>query len=220
MNRLNYAFAVYLTLCTAILAISNILAVKFTGIFFYKYMAWNLFLAFIPLACSTLMYLLRDKFFNIPIFTLFWVWLLFFPNAPYTVTDLLHIRNLKLYTQEIGYSTNIHEWIRLLNLALIALMGILLGSTSLYMIQEMLEKLLNKFLTAIIVLISVFSAGYGVYIGRFIRLNSYDMLQPIELSQNLIGNINLFSVTFSTLLAIFILFTYSIFYFTYNNSKH
>ena len=53
--------------------------------------------------------------------------------------------------------------------------------------------------------------GYGVYIGRFLRLNSWDILHPVFLIQKLLGNIDRFTIVFSLMIAVFYLVAYWIF---------
>ena len=62
----------------------------------YGFMMWNLFLAWIPLLCSIIAFRFYErKFFSYVIFPpLAFLWLLFFPNSPYLVTDLIHLRSI------------------------------------------------------------------------------------------------------------------------------
>ena len=53
--------------------------------------------------------------------------------------------------------------------------------------------------------------GYGVYIGRFLRLNTWDVLQPKTLMTTLLTNINKFTILFSFMLAAFYFAAYFIF---------
>src|SRR5262249_14333162 len=65
----------------------------FSESLFFIFFNWNLFLAFIPWAVSSLIILnpkLRSN--KLALLSLFTVWLLFFPNAPYILTDLFHLR--------------------------------------------------------------------------------------------------------------------------------
>src|SRR4051794_33418435 len=54
----------------------------------YSFYGWNTFLAAIPYLIST--QLLRLRKIHVTAVVMLCVWLLFFPNAPYIITDLLH----------------------------------------------------------------------------------------------------------------------------------
>ena len=65
------------------------------GNFFNVMIVWNIFLAYLPLLFSTLVYKNRNKFTEI--FKMF-IWLIFWPNAIYVVTDYIHLQNIDFYS--------------------------------------------------------------------------------------------------------------------------
>jgi len=67
--------------------------IKITQTGLFLFLIWNLFLAFLPWAFSSLVFL-KPKFqkSKIIVFIVLFLWLLFFPNAPYIFTDLFHLR--------------------------------------------------------------------------------------------------------------------------------
>jgi uncharacterized membrane protein len=139
------------------------------GSTFHKAFEWNLFLAWIPLIVAFVLYLLHKKnklsFF---VFTFgFTIWLLFFPNAPYIITDLVHLKVFMVKT--------FPYWYDVIMIFSFAFSGLLCGLLSLYLIQKLLRKYFHKILTACIILICIFLTGIGIYLGRVLRWNSWDI---------------------------------------------
>jgi uncharacterized membrane protein len=96
---------------------------------------------------------------------LLFLWLLFFPNAPYIITDLLHLK---------GYSQNI-LWFDSLLIFTFAITGLLIGLNSLNIVHQSLELMLGKIPAWSAVIGSVILLGFGIYLGRYCRLNSWDL---------------------------------------------
>jgi uncharacterized membrane protein len=134
---------------------------------------WNLFLAFIPWALSSFAIinpkLQNNKFW---IFILFSVWLLFFPNAPYILTDLFHLRA----------ESTMPLWFDLILILSFAWTGMLFGFFSLWKIEQILEKSINRTWIIIISTVLLFLGSFGVYLGRYLRWNSWDIIsEPFSL---------------------------------------
>ena len=93
-------------------------------------------------------------------------WLLFFPNAPYIFTDLLHLR-LKL-----GMPT----WFDLLLIFSFAWNGLILGYLSLMDMEHLVAQKFNRLAACLFSLAALAGAAFGIYLGRFLRWNSWDIL--------------------------------------------
>ena len=146
------------------------------GSYYYTFLIWNLFLAWIPYIISTGIIKYHYKFdFGSAI--LLGVWLLFFPNAPYIITDLLHL------TPKDG----IPLWFDILMICGFAGLGLLIGLLSLYQVFLWFSaKAGKRFAFFIITIVSMLS-GFAIYIGRYQRWNSWDLLRnPIGLIQDVI----------------------------------
>lgn len=129
----------------------------------YSFLLWNLFLAWIPLLLAQLAYrVIERRAFSVAVLFL---WLLFFPNAPYIITDLLHLK---------GYSQNI-LWFDSLLIFTFAITGLLIGLVSLNLAHQSLEILLGKAQAWVFILASLVLLGFGIYLGRYCRLNSWDL---------------------------------------------
>jgi uncharacterized membrane protein len=137
------------------------------------YLIWNLFLAWLPLIFALLaceQYRNRAKIgWRFLGFT--GAWLLFFPNAPYIFTDLVHLfRGFYRYF-----------WVDMVLILTCALTGLVLGFMSLYLMQSVVARMFGRQASwMFIALMAVFS-GFGVYLGRITRLNSWDVfLRPFK----------------------------------------
>jgi len=94
-------------------------------------------------------------------------WILFFPNAPYILTDLFHLR----------VNTKVPIWYDLVLILSFAWTGLLYGLISLFDIERILGVFIHKKIVTIISVFLLFVSGFGIYIGRFLRWNSWDILQ-------------------------------------------
>ncbi len=148
---------------------------KINRSFFYLFLVWNIFLAVIPYTITV--YLSTKNNLNRVKLTFgFLIWLLFLPNAPYIITDLIHLK----------VSNDHLLWLDVLVVLSFALSGLLLFYLSLLDMQRLMTKQFNKMLVQPITLAVLFLSAFGVYLGRFLRYNSWEILsQP----QNLISDI-------------------------------
>lgn len=210
-------------ICFLFYAVISIPVYSLTKTILHLMMVWNSFLAILPLVFAKL---LEKDFENKNIVkktSLSFLWLLFFPNAPYMLTDFIHISGIKYYSMETKYlkvySTNIVSWIQIAHIGLGVLLGTLSGLLSLYIIHQLLVKKEGKIFADLMLIIICIISGYGIYIGRFLRFNSWDLVKPVSLAKNLMRNTHLFSVKFSIIFSIYILGSYLIFYAIYHDRK-
>jgi uncharacterized membrane protein len=137
----------------------------------YIYMNWNLFLGLIPLLFAWLYY--QQKSSKVLMVLYFLLWLFFLPNAPYMVTDLIHI-------DTIGPSHM--SWYDGLMLFGYAWVGILVWLHTVSMVYQRLPY------RSFIPLVSLFTA-FGMYLGRYIRFNTWDIAIYLKDVLNTAGNI-------------------------------
>lgn len=149
---------------------------KLTHSYFFLFLIWNLFLAVIPFAVTS--YLLSiPKINKYGLFLWFSLWLLFLPNAPYIITDLLHLK----------ISSNHFLWLDILVVSSFALNGLLMFFLSLSDMKEILERYINKKHLSLLYIFILFLSGFGVYLGRFLRYNSWEIIQnPINLLNDIL----------------------------------
>ncbi len=154
--------------------------VAVTGRIQYGFLAWNLFLAWLPLVFALLA---CDAYQdgaprNWRFLGFAGAWLLFFPNAPYIFTDIIHL-NTTYYS---------HFWIDLVLVLLCALTGLVLGFVSLFLMQTVVKRLFGSAASWLFIAGVAALTGFGIYLGRFLRFNSWDVLfKPLALSRG-IGN--------------------------------
>ena len=150
---------------------------------FFVMLTWNLTLAFFPLGVVLVLRDLRAAPGGPPWFRSrallgsgLLLWLAFLPNAPYIITDLFHIQHIQ---------PNL-LWFDTMTLFVFAQTGVLAGLYSVLIVHRLLRSLLGTWLSWGLVLGSQWLAGFGVYLGRFGRWNSWDVLaQPLALFSGL-----------------------------------
>ncbi len=135
----------------------------FTGQLYFVFLAWNLFLAWIPFAVSQNLSKVTGRWKT---FFLVGLWLLFLPNAPYIITDFLHLKP----RPPIPY------WYDILLLFSASLNGLLLGILSLLAVERFLLKRYGNRISGLIILSSFFLCSFGIYMGRYLRWNSWDII--------------------------------------------
>ena len=145
----------------------------------FLFLVWNLFLAWTPYFLALLINSLSTlKWPKLIVLFGVFIWLLFFPNAPYIITDLLHLK----------YRAPIPMWYDVLLIFSFAWTGVLLGFFSLFEIHSTLEKYFSKAFSWVLVLGCLALTGFGVFVGRFQRWNSWDIIQqPVALFQDMLS---------------------------------
>jgi uncharacterized membrane protein len=143
------------------------------GYFFF--LAWNLFLAWMPFLFASAAFALRRKLAAAAVLGL--LWLLFLPNAPYLLTDLIHLR----------WVEGVPIWYDLSMFLSFAFSGLLLGMTSLNLMQSVVEERLGRPAGWLFVVAAMGLTGYGIYLGRFLRWNSWDVVtNPLGLAGDML----------------------------------
>lgn len=172
----------------------NILRVIIFGKFSFVYILWNIILAFIPfLISSILLYYSDIHKLNQTLFVLGGiVWLIFLPNAPYIVTDLIHLGEVRsvpiLYDSVLLFTS---AWV-----------GLLLGLHSIEQFEKILLSKYSKKITNFIILMIILFTSFGIYLGRFLRFNSWDIGKIFTQSNNYV---NMYTYT---LLFFFFIYTF------------
>jgi uncharacterized membrane protein len=133
----------------------------------FRYLIWNLFLAWIPFVLAIVFYDgHRRGMRTAGLVALGVLWLLFFPNAPYIATDFIHLHRDPLAPL----------WFDALTIAAFAATGLLLGLGSLYLVQSVVRKELGAGVAWTVAAAALALGSVGIYLGRFVRLNTWDIL--------------------------------------------
>jgi len=167
----------------------------------HLYLPWNLLLAWLPLLLAVWSLRLGHRWGwrRWQPWAVATVWLLFLPNAPYILTDLVHL----------GKKTDHRFWVDLILILLFAWPAFLVGCISLRLMHREVARAANEWIGWLFALAACGLAGVGVYIGRFERWNSWDVLtNPMGLAGDLLSLIAIplmhpahrFSVLFGVLI--------------------
>ena len=179
---------------------------------------WNLFLAWIPFILSYLAHAFSWRritlYILLPVISI--LWLLFFPNAPYMLTDLQDLAR---------FSSGAPLWYDVIIVVWCSWTGMLLGIISLYLMQDIVLRTFGRVTAWVFVFIILPLSSFGIYIGRFVRLNSWDILQdPAETAMSILGLVidpSRRLAAFTLLYTIFFVFVYILLYsFSHMLSEH
>ncbi len=171
----------------------------------YVSLVWNLFLAWIPFVLAYLAYALslRKLLLYLVLPVTAFLWLIFFPNAPYILTDLQHL---------VKETSSAPLWYDVIILVWFAWTGLLLGIVSLYLMHDIVQRTFGRLLGWVFVFSVSGMSSFGVYLGRFVRFNSWDLLNdPKEIVVTVLGlaiDPSMRLVAFTILFAVFHLFVY------------
>ena len=157
-----------LSLLAASLLAMGTLAIRIheTGSNHYRFLLWNLFLAWVPLIAASSAFVLARRGATALAGLLGVVWLLFFPNAPYVLTDFVHL----------GGRGPSPLWYDALMLSSFAWTALMLGFVSLYLIQAIVALRASAAWGWVVVVGALALASFGIYIGRFAGFNSWDVV--------------------------------------------
>ena len=170
---------------------------------------WNLFLAWIPFILAYLAHATSWRritlYFILPFMAI--LWLIFFPNAPYMLTDLQDLSRGS-FGAPLWYDVIIVVWC--------SWTGMLLGIISLYLMQDIVLRTFGRVTAWLFVFVITPLSSFGIYIGRFVRLNSWDILQdPAETAMSILGLVidpSRRLAAFILLYTVFFLFVYLLLY--------
>jgi uncharacterized membrane protein len=162
-------------LCVSLLAVRS----WYSGAEGYRFLVWNLVLAWIPFLLALVLYDgYRHRRSAVGLAPVAALWLLFLPNAPYMVTDLVHL----------GHIPGAPLWFDGGMIASFAGTGLLLGLASVFLVHSVVRDLLGSAAGWVALLPVLGLCSLGVLVGRFGRLNSWDALvRPHRLGDLLAG---------------------------------
>ena len=143
-----------------------------------SFFLWNLFLAYIPylISASVKNYHKLQKPGLLSV-TVVFTWLAFFPNAPYILTDFIHLHQ----RQHIPY------WYDIIIFTLFAWNGLIIGFMSLHDMQQVVSGKFGPKYGWYFALTVLLLGSFGVYIGRHLRYNSWDVIMtPYSLAKDMV----------------------------------
>lgn len=149
----------------------------------YLFLIWNIFLACLPyIVVLVVSAISLPRFLQYFLFT---IWFVFLPNAPYVITDFIHLR----------YKTQDQYWIDVMMFFTAALFSLGIGVIALEEGRKILKTISTKWFARFITTLAVLLSGFGVYLGRFPRFNSWHLFtRPTDL----VGSLYDYGVTVLT----------------------
>ena len=152
-------FCIFLSVCRIFIAENR----------FLLFLIWNLFLAFVPWFISSVLFFLQNPK-KILFFIFAIVWLAFFPNALYIVTDFIHFKT----------DASVMRWYDLILLFSYGFTGLFYGFVSLDFIETKIKILFGVKRPFIFSVLLLYLSAFGIYLGRFLRWNSWNLLTDLS----------------------------------------
>jgi uncharacterized membrane protein len=195
---------------SALVVVMVAIRVASTGSPAYLNLPWNLFLAWVPFALALVVYDQAGRGAGGPrLLALGGLWLLFFPNAPYLLTDFKYLG---------WYSDEAPWWYDVTLLSAAACAGLALGFASLYLMHAVARQVWGAARAWLAVGVVLMLGSFGVFLGRVHRWNSWDVFtDPAPLVAQLArGVLNPLdyprAIAATAVLAAFLGATYLVFY--------
>lgn len=196
----NKRFVLYIGCFVFYFALS-ILTYLVVGSGLHLMLIWNLFLALIPFLIGLLIKstdINRVKLLII----LFFIWLLFYPNAIYIFTDFIYLDSVDFIQNGINpympsvYVKNFPAYLAFFHILIGAFLGLFYGYTSLFDVYHKLKNSkFKKYANAIMLTVFLLS-GVAIYIGRFFRYNSWDFIKVFQIISDLVLSFDWFMIFF------------------------
>jgi uncharacterized membrane protein len=159
-----------------------VIRVVWAGNFHLSELFENLVLAWIPLSVALLIRYLpalrgwRRLWFWLALV----IWVLFYPNAFYLVTDFTHLGD--------DPSDGVAKWFDLLMITSFASGGMFLGCLSLYLMQLFVQQRFSGRIGWSFAITMLALGSFGIYMGRVLRLNSWTIIShPFRLFGRISG---------------------------------
>lgn len=173
LKQLGYLAAMLVLACALV-----VLRQHHTQSIHYSFLYWNLFLAFLPLLMSLPLLKASHGKWGLWVWPVLGCWLLFFPNAPYLISDLMHIY----------LPSPMPRWYDPLMLATAAFSGVYSGFLSLWIVEQFLRQRWPNWGVNLSIALIWLLTGLGIYLGRIPRWNSWDLFnRPEALFADILG---------------------------------
>lgn len=186
-----------------IMVLFSLFVLVFSVNLLHLMLIWNLCLALFPFLFIKL-YKENENKYKKGLFLFFWI--IFLPNSYYLITDLIHIQFIEfkqiISPYEMSYSYSIISWLQLINILVYAIAGITIGCANV----DIMSKLCRNKKEKIFYHIGIATlCSMAIYIGRFLRFNSWDIFNFPEIVSIIIDSISPFTFSFIIIFALLIL---------------
>ncbi len=154
--------------------------VLLTGKLQFVFLLWNLFLAALPFGLSAALSMAAKPPRPWLLLVVGAMWLLFFPNAPYIVTDLFHLES----------RPGVPYWYDLALILSCSWNGLMLAYASLLDMHALVQRRLGWWPGWTFATVALLLSSFGIYLGRFLRFNSWDVLaNPLTLFYDILNRV-------------------------------
>jgi len=136
----------------------------YSGTVSYIFLLWNTFLACVPFALSEIM--TKHKLSKYKNFGIASLCILFLPNALYLISDFEHLHP----------RSGVPFFFDILLMFYAALIGLLLNVLALKNLKLVFLRYFKPKTTSVFISLIILLSGFGVYLGRYLRWNSWDLL--------------------------------------------
>lgn len=162
--------------------IAWIIILKFVMKAPYNFMSFNVFLAYVPIELGFQLRRFADRR-SLAFWGLLILWIVFYPNAPYVITDLFHLAWLHPHTSISGIlRSDPHMWFIFSLMIISAFACAFFGAISLLQTSRLLTMMTTPYhlqWRLVWITLCSFISSVGIYIGRFLRLHSlYILMTP------------------------------------------
>ncbi|MBI9009893.1 MAG: DUF1361 domain-containing protein [Tenericutes bacterium] len=208
-------FAIYLVL--------SVVTYIVVGNFLHIFLIWNLFLATIPFG---IVYLIDQKVLRGKVIITISVllWLFFFPNSIYIITDLIYTDVYSLVVSGNGYQPTVYiqeiaPYMALFHIYLGSIIGLIYGFKSINALYNLNKTTVFYKYRDLLVIIVFNLSAVGIYIGRFFRYNSWDLFKIFNIINDFFSTFSLFTLFFIVALAIIQILIFYAFRYNFNQEK-
>lgn len=181
----------------------------------YIFLIWNIFLAWVPFYIS-LIYTNINLKSKISKLLLGFSWLAFYPNAPYIITDFIHLSKYKFYENKPHgevFTSNFVMWYDFFLISIFVIIGLVLAYISLSIMHKHIKKNFSDIYGWLFIFTTSVLSGFAIYLGRFLRLNSWEIISsPLNLVSSIINDLGIHSIVFTSIFSTLIFIFYLTFF--------
>lgn len=156
-----------------------------------RYLIFNVGLSFIPYIASGFTLTKKDSAIIVILGLL--ISIIFYPNAIYMFTDFIHIKTsdyYKVISGEVVYVMDAINWIKLGAEVCLITLSLVLSYESFINMLKIIRCYGHKIAEFILLVFASAATSIAVYIGRFLRFNSWDIFQIHKIISGIIANIS------------------------------
>ncbi|WP_454055294.1 DUF1361 domain-containing protein [Clostridium sp. Marseille-Q7071] len=147
----------------------------------FNFMILNLSLVYIPFELSVIISNMKykeKKSNRLLYWVVFLLWLFFYPNAPYLITDFFHLARLDYIDpmRDYIFTSDPYVWKYFCYLSTGIIFGIGMGLLSLKLVYKSIRDITKKISSNMFIVVVAILSSYAIYIGRFLRLHTLDLI--------------------------------------------